>query len=86
MTYNILHNNINLDPNEFFQLRSSIITRGHDYKLFKSHAQRLVKSNNFSVRVIDHWNNLPPNIVNAPSVNLFKKNLDNYSDHFTVYN
>ena len=73
MTYNILHNNINLDPNEFYQLRSSSITRGHDYKLFKPHAQRLVRSNNFSVRVIDHWNNLPPNIVNAPSVNLFKK-------------
>ena len=86
MTYNILHNNINLDPNEFFQLRSSSITRGHDYKLFKPHAQRLVRSNNFSVRVIDHWNNLPPNIVNAPSVNLFKNNLDNYFDHFTVYN
>ena len=89
MTYNILHNNINLDPNEFFQLRSSSITCGHDYKLFKPHiaihAQRLVRSNNFSVRVIDHWNNLPPIIVNAPSVNLFKKNLDNYFDHFTVY-
>ena len=38
MTYNILHNNINLDPNEFFQLRSSSITHGHDYKLFKPHA------------------------------------------------
>ena len=86
MTYNILHNNINLDTNEFFQLRSSSITRGHDCKLLKPHAQRLVRSNNFSVRVIDHWNNLPPKIVNAPSVNLFKKSLDNYFNHFTVYN
>ena len=54
MTYNILHNNINLDPNEFFQPHSSSITRGHDYKLFKPHAQGLVRSINFSVRVIDH--------------------------------
>ena len=74
MTYgNILRNNINLDPNEFFQLHSSSITRGHDYKLFKPHGQRLVRSNNFSIRVINHWNNLPPNIINAPSVNLLRK-------------
>ena len=57
----------------FFQLHSSSITGGHDYKLFKSHAQRLVRSNNFSIKVINHWESLPPNIVNAPSVNLFKK-------------
>ena len=86
MTYNSLHNNVTLDPNEFFQLPSCSITPGHDHKLFKSHAQRLIRSNNFSVRVIDHWNNLPPNIVNVSSVNLFKKNLHNYFNHFTVYN
>ena len=34
-----------------------------------------------SFRVIDQSNNLPSDIVNAPSVNLFKKNLDN-----SVYN
>ena len=85
MTYNILHNNVNLDPNEFFQLRSNSITRGHNYKLFKPHAQRLVRSNNFSIRVINHWNNLPSNIVNAPSINIFKNNLDSYFNCFTVY-
>ena len=37
MIYNMLHNNVNLDPNEFFQLRSNSITRGHNYKLFKPH-------------------------------------------------
>ena len=34
MTYNILHNNINLDLNDFFQLCSSSITHGQYYKLF----------------------------------------------------
>ena len=74
MTYNILHNNINLDPIELFQLHSSIIIHGYDYKFFNPHVQRLVRSKNFSIRAINHWNNLPPNIVNVPSVN-FKKNL-----------
>ena len=86
MTYNILHNNVDLNPNEFFQFYSYSITRGHDYyKIYKPHAQRLVRSNNFSIRVINYWNNLPPSIVNAPSTNVFKNNLDSYFNGFTVY-
>ena len=72
MTYNILHNNVDLNPNEFFQFYSNSITRGHDYKIYKPHAQRLVRSNNFSIRIINH---LPSNIVDAPSINVFKNNL-----------
>ena len=82
--HNILHNNVNLEPNEFFHLHSNSITRGHDHKLFKCHAQRLVRSNNFSIRVINYWNNLPTNIANTPSINIFKKNLDSYFNCFTV--
>ena len=85
MTYNILHNSTNLDPNEFSQLNSNSITHEHNYELFEPHAQRMVRSNNL-IRVIDQSNNLLSDIVNAPSVNLFKKNLDNYFNHFTVYN
>ena len=77
-TYNIFHNNVNLDSNEFFQLRVNSITRGHNYKIFKPHAQRLVRSHYFSHRVINHWNNLPCNVANATSTEEFKKNFDNY--------
>ena len=38
MTYNILHNNINLNQRETFKLRSTSITQGHNYKIFKPHA------------------------------------------------
>ena len=54
MTYNILHNNINLDPNEFFQLRSSI-TCGHEYNLFKAHAQDWSEVTTFFVNATKHW-------------------------------
>ena len=64
-TYNIFHNNVNLDSNEFFQLRVNSITRG-------------VRSHYFSHRVINHWNNLPCNVANATSTEEFKKNFDNY--------
>ena len=77
-TYNIFHNNVNLDSNEFFQLRVNSITRGHNYKIFKPHAQRLVRSHYFSHRVINHWNNLPCNVANATSTEEFKTNFDNY--------
>ena len=86
MTYNIIHNNTNLDPHEFFQFHSNSITRGHNYKLFKPHAERLIRSNNFSIRVINHWNSLPPHIVNASSINFFKNKLDSYFNCFTVFN
>ena len=29
-------------------------------------------------RVIDEWNKLPPQVVNAPSVNSFKSELENH--------
>ena len=31
----------------------------------------------FTQRVVEHWNRLPREAVTAPSLTLFKKNLDN---------
>ena len=35
MIYQLLHNNLNVDPSEFLTSNSSSITRCHNYKLFK---------------------------------------------------
>ena len=35
-----------------------------------------VRANSFSNRVVDTWNNLPEDVVNAPSVNAFKSRLN----------
>ena len=48
------------------------------YKLLKRIFRLNVRANVFSNRVIDVWNDLPDNIVNAPSVNTFKNGLNNY--------
>ena len=37
-----------------------------------------VRTNTFSNRVVDTWNNLPETVVNAPSVNTFKSRLNKH--------
>ena len=57
MVYNILHKNVG-SPSNAFHKRPSSMTTGHDLKLFKPHAQKIVCSN-FFIRLIDAWNQLP---------------------------
>ena len=78
MTYNILHENVRLYPPTFFHQQLSSITRGHNFKLFKPHAQKTVRSNFFSIRSINAWNQLPNEIVNSDSATNFKILFDNY--------
>ena len=35
-----------------------------------------IRTNFFAVRVVNTWNELPEEVVNAPSVNAFKSRLD----------
>ena len=61
--------------NTFLQLDSSS-TRGHKYKLKKLAAQKSVRANFFSRRATNAWNNLPAEVVEAPTLNSFKNCLD----------
>ena len=56
--------------------RGDSVTRGHCLKLFKPRARTNLGKNVFSHRVVDPWNDLPPEIVNAPSLNSFKSRLN----------
>ena len=76
--YRIMHNNLNIDSTQFFTLSTSTATRGHNYKLYKSHAKCQSRINFFANRTVNLWNSLPENIVNADSVNSFKNALDSY--------
>ena len=54
------------------------ITRGHDFKLGKCCPANKKHANFFTNRVINHWNNLPSNTVNAGTLCTFKVSIDNH--------
>ena len=47
-------------------------------KLEKEHNRLRTRSNYFSVRTINTWNDLPERVVNAESVNAFKAEVDRF--------
>ena len=53
-------------------------TRGHNRKLFKGRSNTTKRLKFFNQRVVDEWNKLPPHVVNATSVNSFKKEYDRF--------
>ena len=50
--------------------------RGHSWKLVKSHRSTDARRFFFSARVINRWNSLSQEAVDASSVNVFKNQLD----------
>jgi hypothetical protein len=61
---------MNLDP--------SPVTRGHNFKLKKLNCRTDLRKNVFSYRVVNAWNSLPNEVVNAPSPDCFKARLDRH--------
>ena len=70
--YKILHDMDKVDKNKLFTLSEYTSIRGHSLKLFKRRSRLKIHANSFSNRVVDTWNNLPEQIVQAPSLNCFK--------------
>lgn len=61
--------------------------RGHSSKLHKTTCRRNRRLYFFSLRVINWWNKLPQEIIDAPSVNAFKNRLDkHFSAHPVMFN
>ena len=76
-TYKILNNIDRIDP-EYFFTEGYQRTRNHGKKLFKPRCSKDVRKSSFSHRVIDDWNSLPSNVINAISLNAFKNRLDKH--------
>ena len=51
-TYKIITEKINLNKDLFFKISRSA-TRGHNYKLYKQHANKLVRINAFPKRIVN---------------------------------
>ena len=65
-----------LDIHKFFDLEEAHRTRGHNLKIKKKNCRLDVRKYYFTHRVVEHWNNLPGDVVNSVNLNVFKKKLD----------
>ena len=75
--YKILHKVYKL-PYTLLEKAPDVPTRGHSLKLAKNKCRLEVRRNFFSQRVVNNWNSLPEDIVEAPCLNTFKARLDRY--------
>ena len=76
--YKILNDIDKVDKDKLFTMSNYGSTRGHPKKLFKERPRLNIRANSFSNRVVNVWNNLPEQVVMAPSVNAFKSRLNNH--------
>ncbi len=78
-TYKILNNLVKLDADDFFKMWYTK-SRTHSKKLYPAKCQNWIncRKNFFSLRVVNIWNALPEEIVNADSLPIFKKRLEEY--------
>ena len=87
LIYRIIQELIEIDLSIFtFRSRDTFpTTTGHQYKIFKHPVHYNARANFFTCRIANMWNDLPSEIIEAPSLNCFKSLLDNYWNNI-MYN
>ena len=76
--FKIVNGYEDVDRNMFFKLKEGSRTRGHKAALVNEQCGLDTRKYFFSQRVINEWNKLPNDRVNASSVNMFKNRIDIY--------
>jgi len=76
LVYQLLHDMLDVDAATLFTFATYTSTRGHNFKFCKTRACTNVRLSSFSNWVINDWNNLPANVVDAHSLLCLKKILD----------
>ena len=79
-TYKILRNIEDIDYRKFFIRADTVQLRGHNYKLYKNRSLKRCRTCFFSQRVVNCWNLLPQEVVEASSLEIFKNRLDKLMD------
>ena len=55
--------------------------RGHKFKLEKGRFRTNLRKHSFRNRVINIWNGLPSEVINIPTLNIFKNRLVKHWEH-----
>ena len=71
-TFKIMHGKENINKDVLFHMNESTRTRGHNYKIYKCQAKLMMRKFSFSYRIVNAWNSLPAEAVNAKHINEFK--------------
>ena len=74
MVYKMAHGLVDVPLSRFFEIIPGARLRGHEFKLRARVTPHLDCARySFAYRTVGTWNNLPPNVVTAPSVESFKR-------------
>ena len=73
-----LMNGIDKTSYDLLSVGDATTTRGHKQKLFKPRPRTNIRKKAFSHRVVNDWNSLPANVVEAPTFNSFKSRLNKH--------
>ena len=81
--YRIIFGLVDINCDNFFEIRSCTVTRGHPYKIFKHHCPSSVRFSFFSERVVDIWNGLSSHHADFSTLARFKRciNSIDFSDY-----
>ena len=77
MTGKYDHKIVNFMPKQH-DSSTSLLTRGHQLKLYRQRAEKNLWNNFFSLPVTSYWNSLPDNVVQSPNIKTFESRLDQH--------
>ena len=74
--YQYLKGSYKEDGDSLFTRSHMVRTRGNGYKLLPGRFQLDTRGKFFTTRTVSHWNNLPREVVDSATLNMFKTQLD----------